>query len=153
MRDTDNDKRQEDRMNSHDLDAVYLYKMYNSFWEKLFGPAEEEKSATGSKKPAEEEKPAETKPATPASSYMKSPRPSMNFARFGTRLSMLHGSTAAALTIYALAYKAFSFASTFFAGFKNNSSDDGGSATEATSYASGAPDPFTTIDCYGDRVY
>lgn len=138
-------------MNSHDVDTAYLNTMY-SFWSNLFfGEDDKTESATGSKKPAEESKPAETKTEQPASSYVKTQRPRMNFARFGSRFSMLHGTSAAALTSYAFAFKALSSASAFFAGLSNYFKGGGDSAAEKT--AGREPDPFTTINFYGDRVY
>jgi len=133
------------------MDAAYLNRMY-SFWSNLFfGDDDKAESTTGSEKPAEQKKPAETKPAETASGYMESARPKMNLPRFGTRFSMLHGTPTSALAASAFAFKTLSFASSFLAGLKNYFGGGGDSKDEAT--AGREPDPFTTFNCYGDRVY
>lgn len=139
-------------MNSHDLDSVYLYKMYNSLWEKLFGPAEEEKSATVPKKPAEESKPAETKsagPAASASSYTEGLKTNAGAVGFNPGAAIYYGNSTASLAKYSMHFKVIDLAATLLTGFLNLFKGQGSQVTEPptyTNYAMGCSSPSIPPD-------
>jgi hypothetical protein len=109
-------------MNSHDVDPAYLNKLY-SFWSNLFfGEDDKTKSATGSKKTAEESKPAETKPEGPsasASSYTENLKTNAGAVGFNPGAAIYFGNSQESLAKYSMHFKVINFAATFLAGFLN----------------------------------
>jgi hypothetical protein len=124
-------------MNSHDMDAAYLNKMY-SFWSNLFfGEDDKTESATGSKKPAEEGKPEEsqpTGPATAASSYSEGFKTNAGAAGFSPGAAMYYGNSNEALAKYSMQFKAINLVAAFFTGFLNLFKGQGSQVTDPPAY-------------------
>lgn len=120
-------------MNCHDMDPAYLNRMY-SFWSNLFfGEDDKTESATGSKEPAEESKPAEPKtaaPATSASSYTENLKTNAGAVGFNPGAAIYYGNSTASLTKYSMHFKVFNLAATFLAGFLNLFKGQGNQVTE-----------------------
>jgi hypothetical protein len=123
-------------MHSHDIDASYLNGLYN-FWSNLLFGEDKTESATGSQKPADEGKPAETTPEAPtASSSYNAETLSTNAgaAGFSPGAAIYYGNSQAVLAKHSIPFKVLNLAATFLAGFLNVFTGKDSPVTEPPTY-------------------